>query len=145
MRQTKTLLYLWCSVFAFAAAHVWVTTVKLFCLLPYGILLSAFAKVKIFELLLLIEEDEEILTTLDAPFRCSVFRLQAVEGCAPPFSTIAPSFLAYQNEEEQRKKKGEHGIISNYSVDWGAPVPFQHGSISYISMGKLPALPPPVI
>ena len=36
MRQTKTLLYLWCSVFAFAAAHVCVTTVKLFCLLPYA-------------------------------------------------------------------------------------------------------------
>ena len=51
----KTLLYLWCSVFAFAAAHVCVTTVKLFCLLPYGILLSAFTKVKIFELLSLIE------------------------------------------------------------------------------------------
>ena len=32
----KTLLYLWCSVFAFAAAHVCVTTVKLFCLLPYA-------------------------------------------------------------------------------------------------------------
>ena len=55
MRQTKTLLYLWCSVFAFAAAHVCVTTVKLFRLLPYGILLSAFTKVKIFELLSLIE------------------------------------------------------------------------------------------
>ena len=51
----KTLLYLWCSIFTFAAAHVCVTTVKLFRLLPYGILLSAFTKVKIFELLSLIE------------------------------------------------------------------------------------------